>query len=410
VKVPQLLSPPRQHIKGFLLEHNSGLKIMLNAHQLGSRVAIVAAWIVGAASPTYAGQDHQSNTAVVSNTAGARLSVDANGTIHLPPMDIPLSNLLSPSARAGLTQYFNFLTTPASNALGGASKADPEANRKALNEYMRPALERDRELYPTDQTPVTIAGVKADVFTPKTGVDPRNRNRVLIELHGGGFSEGAGTISALESIPVANLGGIKVIALDYRQGPEHKFPAASQDVVAVYRELLKTIKPRNVGIYGCSSGGLLTAEAVAWIEKEGLPAPGAIGIFCAGAGGVGDGDSGYLGTALIGWRILSPDKLSHSNWSYFEGADLSDPLVSPIRSRAVLAKFPPTLVITSTRDNAESSAVYTHAQLVKLGVDAELHVWEGQPHGFFTSDPDFPESKEAWDVVVRFFDKHLGTN
>jgi epsilon-lactone hydrolase len=73
-----------------------------------------------------------------------------------------------------------------------------------------------------------------------------------------------------------------------------------------------------------------------------------------------------------------------------------------------MAKFPPTLIVTSTRDGAMSPAVFTHTQLVKLGVDAELHVWEGLVHGFFTSQPNLPESREVWDVVIRFFDKHLG--
>jgi monoterpene epsilon-lactone hydrolase len=73
-----------------------------------------------------------------------------------------------------------------------------------------------------------------------------------------------------------------------------------------------------------------------------------------------------------------------------------------------LTRFPPTLIITSTRDTALSSAVYTHSQLVKLGIDAELHVWEGVLHAFFTTNPDLPETREAWEVVTKFFDKHLG--
>src|SRR5690349_780082 len=78
-------------------------------------------------------------------------------------------------------------------------------------------------------------------------------------------------------------------------------------------------------------------------------------------------------------------------------------------ANAVLARFPPTLIITSTRDIALSPAVYTHTQLVKLGVDAQLHVWEAMVHGFFGIHPELPESREAWDVIVKFFDSRLGT-
>jgi acetyl esterase/lipase len=73
----------------------------------------------------------------------------------------------------------------------------------------------------------------------------------------------------------------------------------------------------------------------------------------------------------------------------------------------VLAQFPPTLVVTGTRAFELSNAVHTHAQLVKQGVDANLHVWEGMFHGFFYN-PDVPESRDTYDVIVRFFASRLG--
>ncbi len=54
-----------------------------------------------------------------------------------------------------------------------------------------------------------------------------------------------------------------------------------------------------------------------------------------------------------------------------------------------------------------SGALYTDAQLTKLGVDSELHVWEGLFHGFFY-DADIPESKDVFNVIAKFFDTHLG--
>jgi acetyl esterase/lipase len=288
---------------------------------------------------------------------------------------------------------------------------DISAQRQALTEYFQPALKRVRALYPVDTVAIFMAGVPAQVITPKEGIARRNKNRVLINLSGGGFLQGVPIIGILESAPVANLGAIKVVTIDYRQAPEHRFPAASEDVAAVYRELLKAYKPQSIGIYGCSAGGVLTGEATAWISKEHLPRPGAIGIFCASAGGWAGGDSGYLALPLDGITptpdLTAPPHPSISNVAYFADADLNDPLVEPIHSVAVLSKFPPTLIITSTRDIAMSPAIYTHTQLIKLGIDAELHVWEGLGHGFFTTQPDLPESKEVWDVVVKFFDQHL---
>jgi acetyl esterase/lipase len=94
-------------------------------------------------------------------------------------------------------------------------------------------------------------------------------------------------------------------------------------------------------------------------------------------------------------------------FGYFSGANPDDPLIAPINSPEMLAKFPPTLLITGTRDFAMSGALYTHEQLVKQGVDAELHVWEGLFHGFFYN-ADVPESRDAFNVMIAFFDRHLG--
>jgi monoterpene epsilon-lactone hydrolase len=80
-----------------------------------------------------------------------------------------------------------------------------------------------------------------------------------------------------------------------------------------------------------------------------------------------------------------------------------DPLVAPINSPEIIAKFPPTLIIPTTRGFEKSGA---HTQ-VKLGVYAELHVWGGLFHGFFYN-PDVPESRDCYDVMIRFFDRHLG--
>ena len=66
-----------------------------------------------------------------------------------------------------------------------------------------------------------------------------------------------------------------------------------------------------------------------------------------------------------------------------------------------------TLIITATRGFELSGAVYTHNQLVKQGVEAELHVWDGLFHGFFYN-PDVPESRDCYAIIVRFFERRLG--
>jgi acetyl esterase/lipase len=251
----------------------------------------------------------------------------------------------------------------------------------------------------------SIGDDPTQVVTPAQGIAATQKRRVLINLHGGAFLWGAGSGGLVESIPVASVGGIKVVTVDYRQGPEHVFPAASEDVAAVYRVLLKQYPARNIGIYGCSAGGVLTGEAVAWFISRKLPLPGAIGTFCGSVAELG-GDSAYVAPVLNG-NAAPPAPMKLSDLPYFNGAKASDPLVFPGNSPALLAKFPPTLLITGTRDFTMSSVLQSQRLLADAGVDAELHVWDGMWHSFF-SDPEMPESREAYAVMVKFFDRRLG--
>lgn len=333
-----------------------------------------------------------------------KVRVDSKGTVHGGAYAVPWSSLASDEGKA------NLIETSKNGFPSFGPKTDINAMRKLVDDNVfKPMIEQQRARYAVTIEPQTIAGVYTEVFTPKDGVSHANNKRVLINLHGGGFVIGARTEGQLESIPLAGVGKFKVISVDYRQGPENKFPAASEDVAKVYKELLKDYKPRNIGIYGCSAGGMLTAEMVAWFDKENLPQPGAIGIFCASIYRFGDGDSSYT-APMLGGLITAP-RSSKPSWgmmgAYFGDTALDDPLAVPGESKALLAKFPPTLLITGTRATEMSAALESHIALRRAGADAQIFVWDGMPHGFFYS-PDLPESKEAYDIMVTFFDDHLG--
>ena len=135
--------------------------------------------------------------------------------------------------------------------------------------------------------------------------------------------------------------------------------------------------------------------------------PGAIGTFCGSAGSLGD-DSSHLASLLVGeLPFAAADTGSLSLMPYFSEASSSDPLVLPISSQSVLSRFPPTLLIAGSRDFTVSSLFHAQAALTNVGVEAELHVWDGMWHAFFM-DPDLPESQQVYRVVVKFFDRHLG--
>jgi epsilon-lactone hydrolase len=326
-----------------------------------------------------------------------KVVVQADGTVEIPAQTAPVSSFLSPEAKAYLTQHLKDMQ-------------DPEILKQdaGVPRFMKPYIARDRELFAVDRKDEKTGSVHVYDYTPKSGVSAKNKDRILINLHGGGFMGCWPGCAELESIPVSALGQIEVVSVDYREGPDYKFPAASEDVASVYQQLLKKYKPENIGIYGCSAGGMQTAMSIAWFQKHSLPLPGAIGIFCASAGGVFGGDALYTAMPLGEARLAPPiTQGARPPLSYFADTDPKDPLVSPVSSPEILSKFPPTLIITGTRGFELSSALYTHEQLVKMGVEAELHVWEGLFHGFFYN-AEVPESKDAFNVMIKFFDRHLG--
>jgi acetyl esterase/lipase len=341
--------------------------------------------------------------------------IDDDGTIHVLAFDLPESSFLSIEARVALKQIRTddafqvaFRKCP---PIEGADRATAPAIRQCQADafYKTEFYKGIRARYAVTLAPQEIRGVYTEVFTPSDGIAPTNRNRVLINLHGGSFYCCARINSHLESIPIASVGRIKVVSIDYRQAPESVFPAASEDVAAVYQELLKRYKAKNIGLYGCSAGGALTAQAMAWFQREKLPLPGAIGMFCFGSptadsGDALDSDSGNLSRALTG---LDVREILRSLPDYYHGVDRKNPLASPGDYDEIMAKFPPSLLISGTRDLALSSVLATHAQLARLGVIADLHVWEGMSHAFQWY-PALPESREAYEVIARFFDKHLG--
>lgn len=340
------------------------------------------------------------------DTPSPRPTFEKDGTVHVPAFDLPPSSFMSKEAadslraRAGMPSF----SMP--------DNLDIATIRMGMEMVLAPSVKMMHERYPADIVEQKIAGVPTRVITPKG--EKTQPNRVLINLHGGGFSVCADACAILESLPIASVGKYKVISVNYRQGPEAKFPAATEDVTAVYRELLKTYKSSQIGIYGCSAGGALSAQVAAWLPKQGLPQPAAIGIFGSGAARFATGDSSYIAGYVDGafpppppaGSTKPPSGLMKTMMSYFEGVEANDPMVSPAGHLDVLAKFPPTLVITGTRASDMSPAIYTHNQLLKADVASELIVGEGLGHCYIYS-ANVPEAQDAYAAIAKFFQKHL---
>jgi monoterpene epsilon-lactone hydrolase len=319
--------------------------------------------------------------------------IDADGTAHITRV-VPLPATVSPEAQKGL-----------SHQVSDANPNQTLAQRRAeTNAAAAAGAKANRAAYPVNIASSTISGIPVWVVTPLDGVPAGKQDRVLINIHGGGFTTDSGSLN--ESIPIANLTRTKVISVLYRLAPENPFPAAVDDTVTVYRELLKTYKPQNVALYGTSAGAILSAEAAVKFKQLGLPLPAALGIF-TGSGDfskAGDSHAMYTVRGLAGY--LEPPAPGVQWLSVYVGStDPKDPVLSPVY--ADLHGMPPTLFVTSTRDLLLSDTATLHRAFLRAGVDAQLVVFDGLNHAFWYN-PDTAESREADSIMARFFDEHLG--
>lgn len=319
--------------------------------------------------------------------------IDANGTAHVTRV-VPIPKTVSPEAQA-------FLARRISDAPRHETIAERRTN---TNRWQESAGAAFRKVYPVNIKSGKIAGVPVRIVTPLS-IPANKRDRVLINVHGGGFVVDSGSLT--ETIPIANLTQTKVIAVLYRLAPEHPFPAAVDDAVAVYRELLKTHRPENMALYGTSAGAILTGEIAVKLRQLHLPLPAALGIFS----GLGDfskqGDSRAI-FALNGLSgYLAPPSASIPEHAYVRSTDPKNPVLSPIYAN--VRGFPPTLFITSERDMLLSGTINLHRAFLRAGVNARLIVFDGLPHAFW-NNVHLPESKEAITFMARFFDQHVGSN
>jgi len=266
------------------------------------------------------------------------------------------------------------------------------------------ALPAIREKLGVTLEPVTIAGVKAYIVQPRV-VPTANMGRVLLHIHGGGYVLSPGEAGTREATMMAAYGGFRVISVDYRMPPDAPYPAAMDDVMAVYRELIKTTDPKRIAVFGTSTGGGMALALVLRIKDEKLPQPAAMapGTPWADLAEVGDTyfTHEFADNVLVSWKGW----LGRAARLYANGRDMKDPQLSPIYGD--FHDLPPAILTSGTRDLFLSNTVRVHRKLRQAGVDALLQVFEGQSHAQYYADPFGPETIDYHSEVVRFFNAHL---
>jgi len=291
------------------------------------------------------------------------------------------------------------------DAMRKSAPADLEAWQRLINEMDNPADAAANALAKARNVSVTvdtISGVTVRQVRPAV-IAKNNSDRRFIHIHGGAYVFSGGDASVFEAVLIADHLGMPVISIDYRMPPAHPFPAGLNDVVAVYQELLTDYPAGKIAMGGTSAGGGLTLAAVHKLIQRSLPVPAALFVGTPWADLSKTGDSLYTNECIDHVLTTYDGVLAAAARLYAGKYDLKYPLISPVYGS--FRGFPPTQLVTGSRDLLMSSTIRSHRQLRAAGVEADLHIYEGFAHGdYFTESP---ESRDVYAELKVFLSEHL---
>lgn len=316
--------------------------------------------------------------------------------VHLTERTIPVPKSISPEAQAALAAR----RPPRPPAPPIADKVAWKAHITETNASFTAMMKSATAALPAHASLSDIAGVPVYVGEPDT-MSAANQDKALIHIHGGALVLLGGEPVGHFAITEAATMRCKVFAVDYRNPPDHPYPAALNDCVAVYRELLKTYPAYKIAISGVSGGGNLAAAMTLKIRELVIKPPSAIGLFSPEVDLTESGDTFQTNRDI---DVVLRGSLADTNALYAGGHDLADPYVSPLFGDFSKG-FPPTFIQSGTRDLFLSNSVRIHRRLRDAGIDAELHIWEALPHAFFGGAP---EDRELHVEFTRFLNRVAG--
>jgi len=310
----------------------------------------------------------------------------------------PVPTSISPEAQGVLSWAAQLPQQPdpapddveAWRALGEAAASDDPATVEALALATTGAVATDAI---ATVEAAEVDGAKFFKAEPED-IDSEDE-RILLYIHGGAFTWGGGATARRSTQLIAANMGVRTWGMDYRELPENPFPAGLDDCIAAYRELLRTNKPENIAIGGQSGGANLTAALLLRAHDEGLPLPAAAALISPCVDFTMAGDTWTTNSFSL------PGRFDNMLELYRDGHELTEPYISPLFG-TFTADFPPTILTAGTRDFLLSDTVRLHRKLLRAGVRAELHVWEGAPHGMFMGQA--PEDREQIAEVRRFLE------
>ncbi|NBD23062.1 alpha/beta hydrolase [Paenibacillus glycinis] len=255
------------------------------------------------------------------------------------------------------------------------------------------------------------AGVRTTQTTlgnrPGVIVDPAHdaRTGIILYFHGGSYIMGSPYTAMSLTSNLVNRTSIRSVSLDYRLAPEHPFPAALEDALAAYRELLDNgVEAANIAFAGDSAGGGIAISTCLMARDAGLPMPAAAVMFSPGL------DKTHSGASMDSKMGLDPfftrESFTYTDAMYLAGQDPNHALVSPARF-ADLTGFPPLLLQVGTNELLLDDSTLLADRARAAGVDVILDVTADVPHVFQAFAGILDEADQALDRAALFITQHL---
>ncbi|MFE1584082.1 alpha/beta hydrolase [Streptomyces sp. NPDC058737] len=227
----------------------------------------------------------------------------------------------------------------------------------------------------------------------------------LLYLHGGGYVVGSPDTHAGLVGELALRAGLRAVSVDYRLAPEHPFPAAVDDGLAAYRELLATgSDPRDIVVAGDSAGGGLSLATLLAAREAGLPQPAAAVVFSPWTDLTLSGDS--IRSKEASDPIFTEADIRAYADLYVGAGDRALPLASPLFGD--LSGLPPLLVQVGANEVLLDDAVRLAGRAGADDVEVTLEVGPGLPHVFQHHHGRLEEADAALDRAARFLTARLG--
>jgi monoterpene epsilon-lactone hydrolase len=248
---------------------------------------------------------------------------------------------------------------------------------------------------------VSAGGVDGEWISPANAP----LDKAILYFHGGGFRIGSVASHRDLIAQIALAGGCRVLAINYRLAPEHRFPAALDDALAAHGWMLdQGLKPDNIAFAGDSAGGNLVLAAMLALRERGLPLPIAAALMSPWTDLAATGTS-YVSRAEADPIHQRPMILALAK-NYLGGqGDPCDPLVSPLY--AELRGLPPLLIQVGDRETVLDDSVMLTDLARAAGVDVHLEVWGGMIHVFQMFGAELPEARRAIASIAGFLNQHL---